>query len=330
MGTFVLFSLYKNKFRIQHQLFPGNILMSIRSNMNDRDIELIDITNPEWNCPKPQDFPVDASDTGISTGESILVCVGSEESAEAPGLCYSMEGHTWEELPFEIPMGSEGTESLVLEGDTILLAGGYKSEANTFYDNITAINLSTKEASPFEVSLPLPIAHFIFLKVNETHLFVAGGTNAGFPWSMDVWTYKLGSRNWTKMNPMLEPRAYSYGGLVLRSDGRVEAVLAGGNSVYFTFLSSTEIFDFETLQWRLGPELPKALTFGASVQYGNSFLAVGGMDLQSEQSDRIFKYLPDTEDWEELQRGFITARAFFTALLFSSDLWQCNDPMAGA
>ena len=57
----------------------------------------------------------------------------------------------------------------------------------------------------------------------------------------------------------------------------MDIVVAGGRNEDSVALSSVEIFNTFTGQWREGPELPRAI-YGASYhQVGDSFIVVGGL-----------------------------------------------------
>ena len=56
--------------------------------------------------------------------------------------------------------------------------------------------------------------------------------------------YDFVSETWTDLAPMQTARFYHGCGLVKRSDGTMEAVVAGGDD------ASVEIYNFETNQWR--------------------------------------------------------------------------------
>ena len=87
-------------------------------------------------------------------------------------------------------------------------------------------------------------------------------------------------------------------GLVQRQDGSKEIVLSTGFD--FGVDTSTEILDLEDLVWRPGPEFPTTARVygGASLQYKNSFLAIGGQSIGSDDDVRVIWYYdPDTDDW---------------------------------
>ena len=87
----------------------------------------------------------------------------------------------------------------------------------------------------------------------------------------------------------------------------------GGNSG----IDSVEILDLSTNTWRLGSNpMPEALYGGSSIAYEGTFLAVGGsLSNPHGQSDKIYKYVPDTETWETLAPTLDQGRGFAVAML---------------
>ena len=82
-------------------------------------------------------------------------------------------------------------------------------------------------------------------------------------------------------------------------------------------IASVEILDLNTNTWRSGLNpLPEALYAGASIPYEDSFLAVGGtLSNPSVESDKIYKYEPDTESWTTLPKTLDVGRGFAVAML---------------
>lgn len=62
-------------------------------------------------------------------------------------------------------------------------------------------------------------------------------------------------------------------------------------------LNNTEILDLATLEWRVGPVLPGYIASSASIQYGDSFLLVGGEGDGNPDGKSILEFNPDDEVW---------------------------------
>ena len=110
-------------------------------------------------------------------------------------------------------------------------------------------------------------------------------------------------------------------GIVEKTDGSQKLVVTGG---YFSaiYYSSTEELDLDTLQWTAGKDLPDALDYGSSVQYKDSFLAVGGTN--GAATDHIYEYDSDTGDWITRIEKMVSARYLFAAFLVPEEVANCG------
>ncbi len=56
----------------------------------------------------------------------------------------------------------------------------------------------------------------------------------------------------------------------------------------------------------------------ASVPYGSTFLLVGG-------NDKVYKFLPETEEWEEMPEMLSQSKFAVTAMLIHPEDMDAND-----
>ncbi len=64
--------------------------------------------------------------------------------------------------------------------------------------------------------------------------------------------------------------------------------------------------------------LPRTVSAAASVPYGNTFLLAGG-------EDSIYKFLPETEEWEEMPEKLSEGKFGVTAMLIHPEDIDAND-----
>ena len=89
-------------------------------------------------------------------------------------------------------------------------------------------------------------------------------------------------------------------------------------------LSSTEMLNLDSAdQWTNGPNLPIGLRWGASVPFKDTFLIVGGLDINSNQSPYIYEYDVRNEAWIMRDERLTTARDRFTAFLIPDEVARC-------
>ncbi len=120
------------------------------------------------------------------------------------------------------------------------------------------------------------------------------------------------------MDDMKGHRDYLCGcGLINNSVMGVEVVVAG--------YGTSEIFNFDDLAWRDGPNLP---IFGhgyASVQLTNTFLLVGGYEDNAEQySDKIFIFDEDDYSFTLMSQTLVYPRNVPAAVLVPDEFVNCS------
>ena len=93
-------------------------------------------------------------------------------------------------------------------------------------------------------------------------------------------------------------------GVAQTSSNGLELIVAGGDTQNGT--KSTEIYNFETNEWRAGQDLPHQMEFPASVQFGDSFLLVGGTNYVRHEEDGNFDmiYLDTIYQWDSDTESF--------------------------
>ena len=109
----------------------------------------------------------------------------------------------------------------------------------------------------------------------------------------------------------------SHAGLVTLADGRKEVVVAAGSPT-----TATQIFSFESQTWRRGQDFPLEIAYGESVPFGDTFLVVGGLTDNSQ--DTIYKYNIETEGWDLMPQRLKNARREFAAFLAPNDYITCS------
>ena len=173
----------------------------------------------------------------------------------------------------------------------------------TYYDAFTQLDL----ALPYSTS---DYFRPVFLALNATHLFTA--------FLNEAFLINAVSESITRLeDPTVLSINGSFAGLFENGNGEMELVVAGGRGSNGT----TEIFSPKHGTWRSGPLMPVVLEHGASVQYGNTFLAVGGMDNNGTATKSVYMF--DPEGWIEMPQKMENGRAFFAAFLVDEDYLPC-------
>ena len=107
-------------------------------------------------------------------------------------------------------------------------------------------------------------------------------------------------------------------------DGGSKLVVSGGYDVNSTLMSSTsEILDLNTLTWTDGPDLPQQLGYGASVQFQDTFLAIGGSG-NSGLTDTIYQYDYTNNVWIERSEKIPTKGLYKAIFLVPDEAVNCS------
>ena len=148
------------------------------------------------------------------------------------------------------------------------------------------------------------------VRVSESQIFVLPN-NKG-----TAWLFNQDDNSFEQLPNLIEERQDPAVGFI---NGH-EVVVAGGARS-----KTSEIFDLDTNEWRLGPELPvtKDLCCASSVQFEDSFLIVGGRDNYSDKNT-ILKLNPVSYEWETLPQNLESARTYAAAILVPSYYVSCT------
>ena len=176
--------------------------------------------------------------------------------------------------------------------------------------------------------LPTNLRAHCFLKLTETKFFLVGGRvkHKRFLRSRvlnrSAFIYDITTNTFEEVPGPRQPREKAICGVVKTSSShsktglnRFEVVISGGSGNDGK-LASTEIFNFERRIWTRGLDLPRGhVKHASSVGYGDSFLAVGGVNADKKVLDTILYFQPKLKSWIVLESRLETPRAAAVATL---------------
>lgn len=269
------------------------------------DVELIDLTGQGRTCQKPDNYPaLPLGSAGAYFEEKVFVCGGFL----ATSVCYSynQHGRSWTLAPSM----TEGRQyfTATIFNDQLWLTGGYKSGQELASTEL--FNSNSNEFDSF-VNLPVGRAYHNVISIENNKAMLLGGRFS----YQDTHIYD--GTSWQNGPTLLRARGESQAGLVTFENGTKIIVAAGGLDE-----QTTEIFNIDANEWQAGPDLPYLIKRGASVQFENTFLIVGGKDTNSDELDTIWKFDMDTENWALLDVKMQAARSLTAAFLVPEDFCQ--------
>ncbi len=195
------------------------------------------------------------------------------------------------------------------------ITGGDDTTSGAGTETTIIFHTDTEEVESY-IDLPERMWRHNVLRINDTTIFFIGGDDTGKAWFFDVAT-----ESFAELFRGRIPYYLAFAGLVEKASGAQEIVVTGG----YENPRLTEILNLDTLEWREGPAFPAFISNGASVPYGKTFLAVGGL-IQGGggNSNNIYSFDPDAEEWVEISRVMTLEREWFAPVVVPPGYADCN------
>ncbi len=261
---------------------------------------------------------------GLGFEDRATICGGRHNSNN----CYSLVDNDWVATP---GMTSGRTYAAVSPSPStpaeLFVTGGQDGE-----DLNTAEVLTEEGWETLPQPLPVTISAHCQVLLNSTTVLVIGGRQNGNVSSANTHFFNGDSEVWTEGPPLEIARSYhSCGKIRQKSDGNeLSVVVVGGTSDgSSTLLSSVEILDYGSSQWRNGPNLPFGIAWSQLVEDpegGGGVLLVGGHSKQTPFLDSLFELRDAGEDtvWIKRKRKLEKARRAHVAFLVPDNIVDCS------
>lgn len=237
-------------------------------------------------CRKRADLPLVASDYGglvhpvsRAFNDHLLVCGGSLHY-ENVASCreYNYSTNSWADSEVRLLEARYQATSIVMDDGSWWVLGGVGADGKRV--NTTEIMAHGSKTFQQGPMLPAAVNEHCILRINETHHFLAYGTEAA---TRDSWLFEFASRTWHALPPTARYRngRSVCGYAERRGFGGADAaptrevVLGGGAAESFAERAS-EILDLDSLTWRQGPPLPERMSSALAVPWRKSFVILGG------------------------------------------------------
>ena len=269
------------------------------------DVEIIDL-NGFISCQKPADLPMGLSGmTGTYIDNEVIVCGGYRSGSR--NNCYKYDKLTgWTEIS---PMTSERSYAAAANIDDThwLITGSYEIPddftSEIFDSERPAFQVSLynyyKHSSVLQflftyqefVGLPVSRSYHSLVFINKSSVFLL---NDYFE-TNEVFSLSTLDGQWKVLPNTNISRIIGQAGRITFPDQTQAVVITGGER-----LDSTEVFSLDTQQWSNFARLPIDISYGASVQYEDSFLIVGGYSFNDGELDTIYRFNVIDNSWDLL------------------------------
>lgn len=166
--------------------------------------------------------------------------------------------------------------------------------------------------------MPYSAAALCAVKVNCTHVIMAGGNkDAGTIYDY-AHLYDIKGKSWIELPRMSHKRAAHACGLVTG----VDVVVAGGYNDG-SYMDNVEIFSPKDMSWRTGSVFPIRASSMPTVQLDNTFITLGGYNKKNFYGD-IYKFDETSYVWERLPQTLKTPKIVHGAVLLPRGTNLCE------
>ena len=180
-----------------------------------------------------------------------------------------------------------------------LISGSSQSTSSTELFN------TGNETFSYYINLPVARNQHNLVSYSSNEVMMLGGEID----ITDTYIFNINDETWSDGPSVQTARDTAQAGVITFANGTKAVMVAGGDST-----EKSEILDLESMTWHYGPDLEYPIYYGASVQWQNTFLIVGGENYGG-YLDTIWKFDVDNDRWVLLNRTLTTGRCFSASIL---------------
>ena len=160
--------------------------------------------------------------------------------------------------------------------------------------------------------------------LNSTALILIGGKQDDVEFSNKTHIFDIKNQKWSN-GPELnfERQVHSCARISSNSQGSENSIIVVGGWNKSQCMSSVEILDDGSSEWRQGPELPYPICCSASVEHPlGGVVLIGGYVNTTTALDTIYHLTDAGKDakWELMPQKLQIARGYFTAFLVPDEI----------
>ena len=232
-----------------------------------RDTEVLTLSQNPTICTQPSYIPdiFSKSAVGAYFDKRAMLCGGwlaGRECAE-----YDFEKNEWYEVPYSLTVERAEAAGTMLENGSWIIIGGKGHDAQPLFSTDFLNN------GLFETNLQWPetISGHCSESLNSSHLFISGGEGQNGKLLDAIYFLNVDTSFWLSLDEKMKySRRGHVCGISAAGDNKY-IVIAGGQDIL-----KTELLDIKMMRFRQGPDLAFEMDWAASIQFGSSFVIVGG------------------------------------------------------
>jgi hypothetical protein len=259
---------------MSHKFLPkGFNKLVVCSGVGARECEAIDLESSTTTCQNAPNFPVTVIEAigGLQFKENPIICGGSDYF-DYFTTCYTLENKKWVSSPSMNSVRYEAAAAQLQDG-RLFVTGGID---NSGYF-LNSAEMLTEEGWANNITpLPVTIADHCMVTVNSTTVMAIGGWQQGQE-SGKTFFFTFERESWMEGPELKHARHGHSCGQVRRNKENQDRsiIVVGGYDGYD--MTSVEILDEGSNEWRKGPELPVGICLSQMVENQNGgVVLVGG------------------------------------------------------
>ena len=218
-------------------------------------------------CSKPADIPDKHSKEAIGGyfDRVVRLCGGWLARKECSE--YNFTTNYWTDAPYSLHTERSYAAGAVLQNGSWLIIGGKGLDQKPTF---TTELLDNGMFLP-NVLWPETVSGHCIEKLNNSFILIAGGEGSNGTLIDTIYIMNLDSSYWVSTEEKLRFKRSGHICGLLEANEKKLIIIAGGFD-----LIEVELIDMESMRIKLGPNLPFAMNWAASVQMGNSLSIIGG------------------------------------------------------
>jgi hypothetical protein len=317
---------------------------SLKSRESER-IEIIDLETSGTTCSPIQDLPLESENLYGAVGHlfsnDIPVICGGYTTYVYHSECYKFEDGAWK--PFQslsLPRyHASVVESPFATGPRqMFITGGLREQNEDLFTSEMFIGESWDDNLPW---LPVKLSSHCAVLLNATTVMVIAGESRSDNHKTHSATYIFNAQrnlygnynegysnnSWVQGPPLSMNRSQQSCGKIRRSldDKSFSVVVVGG--IERDLLSSVEVLDEGSNEWRAGPDLPFGI-YGATLveDPAGGVVLIGGSSSRDSQHETMLRlaHAGDDAEWLELPQKLKNGRYLHTSFLIPDHLTKCT------
>ncbi len=290
-------------------------------------IEIIDLEVASNTCKSMPSYPMKLSSAfgGLGLQNQTMICSGNANNNKYIKNCFSLEGSEWTSSPSTNTTrvyAAVSPSPYPSKSQLFFVTGGVTSSAR-----LNTVEVLTEQGwKTLPQTLPVTIFSHCSVLVNSTTVMVISGYQNFFT-SPKTYLFNTENEIWTEGPPLKHKRKLHSCGRIKKNSQSQEfsIIVAGGYEG--SYLSSVEILDAGSNEWREGPSLPFGIDEAEMVEDQNGgVVLVGGESDSYKYLDTLFQLPHGGEDavWTKMEQKLQTGRWGHVAFLVPDNIVDCS------